>query len=64
MDLIAENLAERVMQDMGRRMVEHGGVAARPVDLQLRPPSRLKVARLAAQDATDVENRAVVLGCR
>ena len=61
MDTGAEHVAQRVMQDMGRGMIEHRGVVARAIDDELDAASALEVARLAAHEAPDMENRAVGL---
>ncbi len=46
---------------MGGGVIEHRGVAARPIDAQLDAPAAFEIAWLAAQQPSDMENRAVGL---
>ena len=42
-------------------MIKHRGVAARPIDAQRDAPAAIEIARVAAQQPADMENRAVRL---
>ena len=61
MDLVAQDFAQRVMEDMGRRMVQHRGVAPDAIDLERHTPAALEVAHIAAQHAPEMHDRAVGL---
>src|SRR5271155_5364748 len=61
MDVFVEDVAQRVVEDVGGGVVEHRGVAAFAVEAQLHMRALGEVGRVAAQDAADVQNRAVVL---
>ncbi len=56
MHRIAENFAERVVEDVRCGMVEHRRVAADAIDLQLKNFALQKLADVAAQEFTDVSN--------
>src|SRR5579872_1647032 len=61
MHLLAQGLAQRVVQNMGRRMVQHRGITAVAVDAQADAPSLLKRAHIAVQNSANVKDRAIVL---
>src|SRR5690242_5554540 len=61
MDPGTEHVTQCVVQDMRRGMVEHRGVVARAIDDKLNAPAALEISRLAAQQASDMKNRAVGL---
>src|SRR5260370_1204657 len=58
MHRIAENFAERVVEDVGRGMVQHRRVAPDAIDAGLRARALREVAGFAAQNPSEVENRA------
>ena len=54
----AEHVAQRVMQDVGRGMIEARGVAAEAIDFELDARAAGEVGGVAAQDAPDMNDRA------
>src|SRR5438445_4676454 len=61
MDIRTQDFAQRVMEDMGRRMVEHRGVAPLAIDAECNAPPALELIRLTAHQAPNVKNRTVGL---
>ena len=61
MDPRTEHVAQRIVQDVSRGMIKHRGVAARPIDAQRDAPAAIEIARVAAEQPADMENRAVRL---
>ena len=53
----AEDIAQRVVQDVGRGMIEHRSVAPQPIDLELDARAACEVAGVTAQNASDVNDR-------
>ena len=54
----AEHVAQRVVQDVRRGMIEHRGVAPLAIDLELDARAAGEFAGVAAQDPPDVHDRA------
>ena len=54
----AEHVAQRVVQDVGRGMIQHRGVAPEAIDLELDARAAREVTGVAAQNAPDVNDRA------
>src|SRR6516165_5865461 len=63
MHVLAQNIAKRVVQNMGRRMVQHRGVTTFTVDAQADAMSGLELADVTPQNSPHVENRAITLAC-
>ncbi len=57
----AEHVAQRVVEDVRRGMIEHRGVAPESIDLELDARAACEVAGVAAQNASDVNDRAFSL---
>ena len=59
MHMRAQNVAQRVMQDMGRGMVQHRGVAPRAIHFQRHPRAGPDLSRVAVQQAPKMDDRAI-----
>ena len=57
----AQHVAQRVVEDVSRGMIEHRSVAPKAIDFELDPRTACEVAGVAAQKASDVNDRAFSL---
>src|SRR6266851_5186140 len=60
MHFFADDIAQRIVQNMGRRMVQHRRIAALAVDAQTDTAPALELTGIAAQEASYVKDRAVM----
>src|ERR1700693_1478870 len=53
----AEDVAQRVVENVRRGVIQHRGVATEAIDLELDARAACEVAGVAAQNASDVDDR-------
>ncbi len=58
MHRIAQDITQCVVQDVRRRMIQHRSVAPEAIDFELDPRATREVGGLAAQNPSDVNDRA------
>src|SRR5208282_1346660 len=61
MHRIAQDVAQRVVQNVRRGMIQHGGVAPEAIDLEFDARATCEVAGCAAQNSPDMNDRAFSL---
>src|SRR5215475_3500538 len=62
-DLRTEDIAQRVVKNVSRGMIEHRRITPDAIDAELDMRTPPKIADLALQDAPDMDDRAIGFAC-